>query len=139
MTDREMLHLAAKAAGYKVIKEFTYQITVTCGYPNLFDGVDFFGLVIDDGDKIKSPWNPLDDDGDALRLAVRLGISITPYPIYSKDKHAVIVKQRRYGDAMRESNPTEVLEPYGEDREAAVRRAIVRSAAAIVEAQHENS
>lgn len=53
MTDRERLELAAKAAG---ITEETQQI--------LEAGIN------------GCRWNPLDDDGDALRLAVKLRINI---------------------------------------------------------------
>lgn len=109
MTDRELLELAAKAAGR-----------------THYDGSPDTGR---DGDR---PWNPLTDDGDALRLAVTLGISITPYPIYnSEERHSVIAKQRRRSDTMRENNPTEVMEIYGADRFSATRRAIVRAAAEI--------
>lgn len=60
MTDRELLELAAKAAGYGELKwtalsEF-HQIVETEG-----------GLIW---------WNPLTDDGDALRLAVDLDFGI---------------------------------------------------------------
>lgn len=103
MKDRELLELAAKAAGM------------------LKDGV-YYG----------SPeWNPLTNDGDALRLSINLGISIIPYPIYSNEKHSVKVKQRRKEDMFRENNPTETAEVYGNDPYAATRRAIVRAAAEI--------
>ena len=111
MTDRELLELAARAAGYSVRTDLTYE------------GV----IVINDG----VFWNPLTDDGAALRLSVKLGISITPYPIYNADRHSVICKQRRKSDTMREANPTEVIELYGNDPYAATRRAIVRAAAEI--------
>jgi len=64
MTDREMLELAAKAAGmpehryceaWKAMAMYTPQ-----------DG--FFGLC----------WNPLTDNADALRLAVKLRMSLEP-------------------------------------------------------------
>lgn len=57
MEDREMLELAAKAAGYKYVWNI--------------DGLLVKGL---------GRCNPLTDDGDALRLAVnlQLGISIPP-------------------------------------------------------------
>ena len=58
MTDREMLELAAKAAGYKVLDWYGERYTTT------------------DGDRL-FPWNPLLDDGDALRLAVDIGIFST--------------------------------------------------------------
>lgn len=61
MTDRELLELAAKAAGIEgVIKETA-------------DGV--LWLFRHDGG---SPWNPLEDDGDTLRLAVFLRLHIKP-------------------------------------------------------------
>jgi hypothetical protein len=49
VTDRELLELAAKAAGVKF---------------DCFDSVFF--------DENGKTWNPLTDDGDALRLAVKL-------------------------------------------------------------------
>ena len=52
MTDRELLELAAKAAGY-VLQE------TEDGYECNFDDSRI--------------WNPITDDGDALRLAVKLG------------------------------------------------------------------
>ena len=55
MTDRELLELAAKAAGYEVLDWYGERYTTT------------------DGDRL-FPWNPLADDGDALRLAVALNI-----------------------------------------------------------------
>lgn len=58
MTDRELLELAAKAAGYR---EWEY---CERGHePSLY--VDGHGF-----------WAPLHDDGDALRLAVNLRIRI---------------------------------------------------------------
>ena len=53
MTDREMLELAAKAAGIFDLR---------------FDnkGVAYRNVHIE--------WNPLESDGDALRLAVKLGL-----------------------------------------------------------------
>ena len=50
MTDRELLERAAKAAGYEYAKHG--------------------GYIVVDG--IPGNWNPLTDDGDALRLAVKL-------------------------------------------------------------------
>jgi hypothetical protein len=54
MTDRELLELAAKAAGLE-----------------WHDGSVWL-----DADADYVPWNPLTDDGDALWLAVKLRISI---------------------------------------------------------------
>ncbi|MCS9380872.1 hypothetical protein N1E52_26745 [Pseudomonas aeruginosa] len=56
MNDRELLELAARAAG----------IDPVLAEPiNFSTGVEYY-------------WNPRDDDGDALRLAVRLGLVVTP-------------------------------------------------------------
>lgn len=120
MTDRELLELAAKAAGHTLGDGWN-----ECG--------EDYGLIINgtgrgDGDF----WNPLTDDGDALRLAVKLGISTLPYPVYKHEaRHSVMAKQRRRSDTLREKNPTEVIELYGDDPYSATRRAIVRAAAEI--------
>ena len=112
-TDRELLELAAKAAKL-ILGEFKGRIV---RYES--DGQPVY-------------WNPLQFDGDALRLAANLGISITPYPIYNDEaRHSVIAKQRRHSDTLREANPTEVIELHDGDPAAAWRRAIVRCAAEI--------
>ena len=97
MTDKELLELAAKAAGYRLAN-------TKPGYP----------LYVENGIGI---WNPLTDDGDALRLAVKLGlaINITPSKIYASDGCI---------DGVIEVMDTS--DPY-----AATRRAIVRAAAEI--------
>jgi hypothetical protein len=67
-TDRELLELAAKAAGFYVKSEVVNQDD------------DFIGLRVKPG--ISAPrvtiafWNALTDDGDALRLAVKLEMDI---------------------------------------------------------------
>lgn len=120
---RELLELAASAAGIKI--STTHQSRRDAS------GCGHVGLWTTDG---HTCWNPLKNDGDALQLAISIGLSIEPYPYYSSPKHSVIVKQRRRGDQMRESNPTEVVEVYGDDAAAATRRAIVRAAAAVAQA-----
>jgi hypothetical protein len=87
MTDKEMLELAAKAAGYSC-RIRTTKIGIEKFYVN--------GHV----------WNPLTDDGDALRLAINLDIDVAKVQIKFWDKHSI--------------------NPY-----AATRRAIVRAAAEI--------
>lgn len=121
MTDRELLELAAKACGYDISHRWNAKRL------KLDPPVD--ALCIPD---VSTGWNPLEDDGQAQRLAVKLGIAITPYPIYSQPKHSVIAKQYRNSDMMREANPTEAIELHGNDPAAATRRAIVRCAAAMV-------
>lgn len=77
-------------------------------------------------------WNPLTDDGDAFRLAVKLSVSIVPYPMdIQGDKHYVIAKIQRKTDTLRDKAPTEVIELCGSDPVAATRRAIVKAAAEI--------
>ena len=65
MTDRELLELAAKAAGME-----GWHFTGT-GMAKMLDPSrpEATG-------SIGADWNPLTDDGDALRLAVRLSISV---------------------------------------------------------------
>lgn len=62
MEDRELLELAAKAAGYQPW------------------GSDCEGYPIFVVDSMPIGWNPLADDADALRLAMRLGICIQFIP-----------------------------------------------------------
>jgi hypothetical protein len=57
MTDRELLELAAKAAGLIVITDAKDR------------GLWIAGL--------EDEWNPLTDDGDAFRLTVKLGIKFS--------------------------------------------------------------
>lgn len=67
-------------------------------------------------------WNPLTDDGDALRLAVHLGLEI--YHSINNDRWTVCVG---YPEGQRIRY---VMEEWGDDPMAATRRAIVRAAAA---------
>jgi hypothetical protein len=55
MTDRELLELAAKAAGYRV---YHYQ-------------ADNRVYVSDDLREVRFSWSPLTEDSDALRLCAR--------------------------------------------------------------------
>lgn len=97
-----MLELAAKAAGYAIL-----------GYGELVGGspclylkeADFTGM-----------WNPLEDDGDALRLAVKLRIHLTVGNGWSAA-----------------SGPAGGFLEQADDHLAATRLAIVRAAAAIGE------
>ena len=62
MTDRELLELAAKAAGYSV---------------RAVSGYEQGGTVSFYMEPSQLYWNPLTDDGDALRLAVKLNLLTT--------------------------------------------------------------
>ena len=108
MTDRELLELAAKAAG---LHDLTYfDVTASGGKGMRRDELDW------------DNWNPLIDDGDALRLAVKLSLDINPYP---KTKEVAAIQ---WGN----SHVThKVFERVGSDPYAATRRAITRAAAEI--------
>ena len=68
MTDREMLELAARAAGLKEFTEINGRFAVRTRFTGMQDW---------------SPWNPLTDDGDALRLKVSLHLIVGSYSTYS--------------------------------------------------------
>ena len=103
MNDRELLEFAAKAAGIKIK-----------GYYE-----DEPSLSIKPGPKLPTArWNPLADDGDALRLAVKLKLCFGP----NFDGDLAVC----FGDDGRN-----ITEAYEADSYAATRRAIVRAAAEI--------
>ena len=107
MTDREMLELAAKAIG------FDFQTCMETEKPCIVDmkGGGIF-------------WNPLTDDGDALRLAVKLGIEIFHDLEVQEVSTAFSINCPRLIGL-------NVSEAMGNDPYAATRRAIVRAAAEI--------
>ncbi len=120
MSDRELLELAAKAAGHRIVEWVQ-------------DGnkVDIAIIIRGDGDGFsKRPWQPLlenqmtDADGDALRLAVKLKMTVdTDYNGGTFAGNADIgIDEPEYGyqEGMGEKDPY-----------AATRRAIVRAAAEI--------
>lgn len=108
MSDRELLELAAKAAGHT--------ITDWCAGRR---GVDWAEL------SDTSKWNPIEDDGDALRLVVKLRITLNREINCGCDIVEAIGPE---DDNMSCHCSTESIEgdPY-----AATRRAIVRAAAEI--------
>lgn len=110
MTDRELLELAAKAAGI----EWIAHTDLIDGSPALRTSVTVAPLGM---------WAPLTDDGDALRLAVKLGMELD---LLTGEKKAATAY---YEDAT--SGAWKVREPHGADPYAATRRAIVRAAAEI--------
>ena len=103
MTDRELLELASKAAGYEYrfndsLRTGPHYIKCETGYQK---------------------WNPLTDDGDALRLAVKLGLFIQ-----INTASATAWKWRG-------ENWFEQASDYADDMNATTRRAITRAAAEI--------
>ena len=104
-TDRELLELAAKAAGYQPW------------------GSDCEGWPIFVADGQPMGWNPLTDDGDALRLAAKLSITI---------EFGLISVASYLGCAVTE-NMIHAHSYERDDRNQVIRRAITRAAAAIGE------
>ncbi|MFG0381088.1 hypothetical protein ACF8C6_09005 [Pseudomonas sp. zbq_18] len=111
MEDRELLELAAKAAG-EVGEYRTEEIHTSIGWEKIS------AIHRPDGD---GWWNPLTDDGDALRLAVALNLQVTP-GTYRGDEASAF--RAGYGEAHEYVH-------YQQDLAAALRRAIVRVAAEI--------
>lgn len=112
MDDRTLLELAAKAAGieYDVDRSKPHPVSKA-----------FFGLWLvihcEPYEGQRRYWNPLRDEGDALRLAVRLQMCISVNDDYTSvdcSEGHVAISQAHEGD------------PY-----AASRRAIVRAAVEI--------
>jgi hypothetical protein len=100
MTDRELLELAAKAAGW-----------------SSWDWLagDVLNVYSEDGRH--DMFNPLADDGDALRLAVKLGMHVSTSA----------------AEVWRNGKEVAHIFEDGTDLYAATRRAIVRAAAALGE------
>ena len=106
MTDRKLLELAAKAAGAE------------------FEVSDEEGVYLHQPiGGVAGSWNPLNDDGDALRLAVKLEISLAM-------NQPVGGVEAWYG-----KNGFFTREKFNDkcDATVATRRAIVRAAASIGE------
>ena len=92
MDDWELLEAAAKAAGYEFgVIHGTPRIRCDAGW---------------------TPWNPRDDDGDALRLAMQIGMRVSVREVHAD------------GGAIHEVGT-------GGDFMDATRRAIVRAAVAM--------
>lgn len=115
MNDRELIELAAKASG---MAGGWGEVQINAGQE-----LDMTHMWFLDDDSNCPIWNPLEDDGDALRLASKLWLCIEFG--YSLDDSPVV----RCGH---ECNREEWKEcPAYPDRNSAIRRAIVRVAAAI--------
>jgi hypothetical protein len=110
-TDRELLELAAKVYG------FFPNCWTESEYPvgsNLRGALWNYKGHMSDAEL----WNPLSNDGDALRLAMKLNMSVD-IEEYESSTYAYVGKSpREYA-----------CENWGADKAAATRRAIVRAAA----------
>lgn len=102
--DKEILKLAAKAANISYQGSGVVQVHA--------EGV-WIGSYGDDSNRY---WNPLTRDAEALRLAVALGLELS---LWGTDVFAT------------QASKACAQVPAGNDRYAAVRRAIVRAAAQI--------
>jgi hypothetical protein len=114
MTDRELLEMAAKATGIPL-------------QPDFAERYDHYMA-----DKLM--WNPLIDDGDALRLAVVLQIDVSQsgsIGIFGEPFTAVVChwnRNRGHGDV---ACWVSLGERIRDDKFVATRRSIVRAAAEI--------
>ncbi len=101
-TDRELLEMAARAAG----------------------GISSDGLGRCYDMEREAEWNPLTDDGDALRLAVKLNLAVVFHPVLNQalchPYWALDMDKECREDGEKHADPY-----------AATRRAIVRAAAEI--------
>lgn len=114
MTDRELLELAAKAAGYWLRSERE---------PDFDDGKVWISDQDIDGVKYYPNWSvfdPLIDDGDALRLAIDARVNIEFAD--DEDDAPIVIAGDRYN---------QVQECLAPDFKAKTRLAIVRAAAEI--------
>lgn len=108
MNDEQLLRLAAKAAGWPVTGRAPAYM---CAH-----GSDLAFIVQNDRGG-ESVWNPLTDDGDALRLAVKLRLVI----------------DADQGEVLCPHEPARGVHYAGPRNAESIRRAIVRAAAAIGE------
>ena len=117
MSDRELLEFAAKAAGIHVPtkKDYPWAYIDESG---IFRDISCAG----DGTRM-SRWNPITDDGDALRLMVRLRLE----PRFIDNSHSNGAEPSR----VTLHNFAGIVENIDGDPLAATRRAIVRAAAEI--------
>lgn len=113
MTDRELLELAAKAAVISL--DFSVRGDFPPYYINERGG--------------HSSWNPLTDDGDALRLAVRKFFHVCVFAASDAEG----IKTNGFVEVWREADSDPLVVEYvtGGDYGSATRRAIVRAAAEI--------
>ena len=76
-------------------------------------------------------WNPLENDGDALRLAIKVGLTVTPYYFFDERRQKPAIA-RRPGGMLNDvvgAFPTYEESSLEHDPCAATRLAIVRAAA----------
>jgi hypothetical protein len=110
LEDRELLERAARAAGMEPFKAWGKTFVNGSGLPPKVD------------------WNPLEDDGDALRLAVKLNLDILQDPTFSRTNSVEVCANLEGVDTQPWASEVRAPDPY-----AATRRAIVRAAASMAD------
>ena len=108
-TDRELLEWAAKAAGVELEVIIYSSGNYDAGFWTPYAQVARHSW---------NCWDPLKDDGDALRLTVQLGLMVVIW----REERKTYAGNEDWDGAM---------ESHNGDRLAATRRAIVRAAAEI--------
>ena len=125
MNDRELLEIAARAIGFGLCADGKYTVCWTeSNYPR---GAKTKGALWNyiGYDETAQLWNPLTDDGDALRLAVDLSLTVFTGGVGCVSVSGWIV-------CGVDAKPIGLTEHYGSgDKYAATRRAIVLAAAEI--------
>lgn len=111
MRDKEMLELAAKAAGIigKYADDYSYDYYYQGKKSGILYEHDHGGWHV---------WNPLTDDCDALRLAVKLDLNVI---------QAIFYREAQVAGALEKT----IFEKWRGNKQSATRRAIVRAAAEI--------
>lgn len=116
MNDRELLEKAARA----IELELRFETRMS------FDGKGKLPVI--KRGNVWVDWDPLTDDGDALRLAVKLQIRVEPIGDWAV-AYAGSVCAQQFSEPVRD-----LANPY-----AATRHAIVRAAAAIADQRKERT
>lgn len=122
MDDRALLEMAARANGMNVLSDpWPRDVGENEWFYNAHNhGGGMFNRC--DGRHTQVRWNPLADDGDALRLSVKCELNIL------RGYYGVSVE---HPPADNGEGGVDICEPYGKDECAATRRAIVIAAAEI--------
>ena len=118
MSDRELLELAANAgadAGLPIIESVAGP-QILCR--KTIDGVEHYRI-----------WNPIEDDGDAFRLAVKLGEKFPCFLLGIFNRSAF--PHARASIVHRNVDETYIEQDDNADMSETARRAIVRAAAEI--------
>jgi hypothetical protein len=115
--DRELLELAAKAAGI----------------PGTFDPFmgKFRRYLEGQSTFVGAVWDPLDNNGDAFELQVRLGMNVSHLSVVHWPESSAGRKEVMVGYRLGPEKGSNVTQPVDDDPYAATRRAIVEAAAEV--------